>query len=95
MDLGIRHAATLKPAVEDLGDSPQHTLSTPWWDRQIVNAKKKKSVRKRQMSECQRHVDIFEALNSPQLHSAETGNWRCYDTDLKGQPPLPTTICNL
>lgn len=29
MDLGIRHAATLEPAVEDLADPPQHALSTP------------------------------------------------------------------
>lgn len=29
MDLGIRHASTLKPAVEDLADPPQHALSAP------------------------------------------------------------------
>lgn len=47
MDLGIRHAATLKPAVEDLADPPQHTLSTPWWDRQTVDAGQEKSVEKK------------------------------------------------
>lgn len=36
--LGVRHAATLKPAVEHLRDPPQHTLATPGGDCQTVNA---------------------------------------------------------
>lgn len=36
--LGVRHAATLKPAVEHLRDPPQHTLTTPGGDCQTVNA---------------------------------------------------------
>lgn len=60
----------------------------------LAKKKKKKGEKKTSVRECQRHADMFEAFNSPQ-GSAETGDWRCYDTDLKGQPPLPTTICNL
>lgn len=50
MDLGIRHAATLKPAVEDLADPPQNALSTPRWDSQTVDAGQQKSVRIRRAS---------------------------------------------
>lgn len=50
MDLGVRHAATLKPAVKDLADPPQHALSTPGWDRQTVNAGQEKSVREKKVS---------------------------------------------
>lgn len=61
MDLGIRHAATLKPAVEDLADPPQHTLSTPWWDRQIVNARQKKK-KVWEKDKCQSAKDMLAYL---------------------------------
>lgn len=42
VDLCVRHAATLKPAVEHLRDPPQHALTTPGGDCQIVNAGERK-----------------------------------------------------
>lgn len=38
VDLGVRHAATLKPAVEHLGDSTQGTFAAARGDGQMVNA---------------------------------------------------------
>ena len=36
--LSVRHAATLKPAVEHLGDPLQLALPTARWDGQAINA---------------------------------------------------------
>ena len=38
VDLGVGHAAALKPAVKHLCDPPQHALAAPWRDGQTVNA---------------------------------------------------------
>ncbi len=42
VDLGVRHAAALKPAVKHLCDPPQDALTAPWWDCQIVDAGQRK-----------------------------------------------------
>lgn len=62
MDLGIRHAATLKPAVEDLADPPQHALSAPWWDGQIVNAGQKKKKKVWEKDKCQSAKNMLAYL---------------------------------
>lgn len=42
VDLGVRHAAALKPAIKHLRDPPQHALTAPWRDGQIVDAVQRK-----------------------------------------------------
>lgn len=74
MDLRIRHAATLKPAVKDLADPPQHALSAPWWDRQTVDAGQEKSVRIRQVSVWQSWHTLSLKFTTRKCY--DTGNWR-------------------
>lgn len=38
VDLGVRHAAALKPAVKHFGDPSQHALTTAGGDGQAVDA---------------------------------------------------------
>lgn len=48
VDLGVGHAAALKPAVKDLRDPPQHALTAPRRDGQAVNAGQRKCGRERE-----------------------------------------------
>lgn len=58
VDLGVRHAAALKPAVKHLCDPPQDTLTTARGDCQTVNAGQRDRRRERKKKE----VQLFREL---------------------------------